>query len=98
MQWINWCLENWETVLGAAFVVLSILNAVTEHSDSAKGVRRLLLLALDWVSVLRSRDASKGDGAPRLMGALKLPVLQLSAAQDRIAREVREIKASRGGK
>jgi hypothetical protein len=96
MQWIDWCLAHWETVLGVAFAVLSVLNAVTEHSDGASGVRRLLLVALDVVSGLRSRDAATGVGTPRGLAVLKVPLLQRSPGQSGESLVARVERARRG--
>lgn len=97
MTTINWCLENWECLVGAAVALLSLINAATGHWDSAHGVRRLLLLALDFVSALRSKESAIGVGSARGISALKVPLLQFSPTQDRIARRVAEIKEARRG-
>jgi len=94
---INWCLAHWDAVLTLAVVLLSVLNAATEHYDGASGVRHFALWALDWISALRSGQSAKGEGTPRLISALKVPLLQLSPPQDRIARRVAEIKEARRG-
>lgn len=96
MQWIDWMLSHWETVLAAAWALLSLLNAVTEHADGASGARRLLLLALDWFSGLQSRQSQTGEGVARGL-RIKAPLLQLSPPQDRIARRVAQIKEARRG-
>jgi hypothetical protein len=93
MQYVNWCLAHWELVLLAAWAVLSLLNAVTEHADSAKGMRWFLLGALDVISGLQSRDATRGV----LRGVQpKLPILQLSARRDGRAL-VKRIEAAQRG-
>jgi hypothetical protein len=97
MKAINWCLENWECLVGAAVALLSLINAATRHYDSAHGVRRLLLFAIDALSALRSRGSSVGEGTPRGLSALKMPLVQLSPTQDRVSRRIEEIKEARRG-
>ena len=96
MTVINWCLANWEIVTGAAIALLSLINALTGHYDSASGVRRVLLFALDAISAWQSGQSAVGEGSARGL-PVKVPLLQMSPPQDRIARRVAEIKESRRG-
>ena len=91
---INWCLENWECLVGVAVALLSLINALTPHYDASHGVKRLLLLSLDLLSAWQSGQRSHGEGRTRGL-AVKVPLLQLSPSQDRIARRVAEIKEAR---
>lgn len=96
MKVLEWCLANWETVAGVALAVLSLINAATPHYDSASGVKRLLLIALDLFSAWQSGQRSVGEGSTRGL-ALKVPLLQLSPVQDRLSRREAEIKGLRNG-
>ena len=70
---MNWIVEHWPYVLGAAVALLSALNAwVVAHPDQVSGkVVHVLAVLLDLLSFLWSRDASKAVGG--LLGWLKLP-------------------------
>ncbi len=91
---IDWALANWEPLLCAAWVLLSILNVLTGHIDSASGTRKLLLLVLDWVSVLRSGESARSEASPRGL-RFKAPLVQLSPPQDAIKRRIAEIEEGR---
>ena len=91
---IDWALSNWEPLLAAAWVLLSILNALTGHIDSASGARKLLLLALDWISGLRSGESARSEASPRGL-RFKAPLVQLSPPQDRIKKRIAEIEGDK---
>ena len=75
---IDWMLQHWPELLGAAIALLSAINAwASKHPDDCgEGVKRYLLIALDVLSVLQSKG-SVDTGSPRGL-RLKLPLVQVS--------------------
>jgi|GEM_PF-5070545 len=77
---MDFLVNNWPELVAAAVALLGLLNAyVTAHPDQVSNpVARVLLIALDVISWLQSRDARPAVGAPRGLRP-KLPLVQRSA-------------------
>jgi hypothetical protein len=68
---VQWSQNNWDSVILVAGVAVSVLNAVTRHyGESGPGLRRILALFIDILSLIVSRD-SPGLGGP--LGRFKIP-------------------------
>lgn len=89
MKYIEWSVANWHLLLPlAVMVAASLLNIVTRHPDLVRpGLRHLLALVVDLLSVLQSSGSTRGRGLPA-----KLPLLQTSPPAKPMSRRLASIR------
>lgn len=84
---MTWLAENWEVVTAATALIVALLNVATRHYSQATGIGRLILFAIDLLSVLVSGGAKPW---------VKLPMTTSTAPEpDIFAERIEEIKRLR---
>ena len=66
---MDWIVNNWQWVIVAAGVAISVLNAVTKHFSEHSGVVKIALFLAELLSILTSAGQVNGR-----LGKLKPPM------------------------
>lgn len=70
---LSWLAANWGTILIITTVLASIINIITPHFENQPGVKKVLLIILDILSLTQSKGS---------VGLVKLPGLLSKKAEE----------------